>query len=201
MKASLRRALTATWAATRLMIILTILLGIAYPLAMTGFAQVVFPSRANGSRIVNASGDVVGSSLIGQAFVDADGNPLPQYFQPRPSAVDYDAGTSGGSNQGPENTDLIAAIQARRAEIAAFNGVDPSQVPVDALTASGSGLDPDISVAYARIQINRVATARGMTVDAVTALVEAYTRAPDLGYLGEWRVNVVKLNLALDDAN
>ena len=199
MRASIRRAIQATWAATRLMVILTVLLGVAYPLAMTGFAQVVFPGRANGSVVKNASGDIVGSSLIGQSFQDADGNPLPQYFQPRPSAVDYDAGTSGGSNQGPESTILIAAIQARRAEVAAFNGVDPSQVPVDAVTASGSGLDPDISPAYAAIQINRVAAARGMTVDAVTALVKKFTRGPDLGYIGEWRVNVVQLNLALDE--
>jgi len=199
MKASIRRAIQATWAATRLMIILTILLGVAYPLAMTGFAQLVFPGRANGSVVTNASGDVVGSSLIGQAFQDTQGNPLPQYFQPRPSAVDYDAGTSGGSNQGPENADLIAAIPARRAAVAAFNGVDPSQVPVDAITASGSGLDPNISPAYAAIQINRVAKARGMTVDAVKALVAKYTSGPDLGYIGEPRVNVVKLNLALDE--
>jgi K+-transporting ATPase ATPase C chain len=181
------------------MLIFTVILGIAYPLVMTGFAQVVFPYQANGSRVTNSSGQVVGSALIGQSFLDAGGHPLPQYFQPRPTAVGYTAAESGASNEGPEDQDLIATIQARRAEVAAFNGVPPAKVPVDAVTASGSGLDPDISPAYAAIQVARVAKARNMTTDAVAALVAKYTRGPDLGYLGESRVNVVKLNLALDE--
>ncbi|MBE0528602.1 MAG: potassium-transporting ATPase subunit C, partial [Thermoleophilia bacterium] len=122
-----------------------------------------------------------------------------QYFQSRPSAADYDASSSGGSNLGPQNLELVAAIAARRAQIAAFNGVPASAVPADAVTASGSGLDPHISPAYAAIQVQRVAKARGLSTSAVAVLVAAHTRGRDLGYLGEPRVNVLELNLALDD--
>jgi len=181
------------------MLVFMVVLGVAYPLLVTGIGQALFHSKANGSMIQNGKGETVGSALIGQSFSDSQGNPLPQYFQPRPSVVDYDAADSGGSNQGPENPNLIADITQRKAEIAAFNGVSESDVPPDAVTASGSGLDPDISAAYAAIQINRVATARGLSVDEVEALVAKYTSRPDLGFIGETRVNVVKLNLALDE--
>ncbi len=128
------------------------------------------------------------------------GNPLPQYFQPRPSAAGtgYDAGASSGSNYGPNNTDLIAAITKRKAQVAQFNGVSPDQVPPDAVTASGSGLDPDISPEYAQIQVDRVARARNLPVAQVQQLVAAQTREPALGYIGGPTVNVLELNLALD---
>jgi len=181
------------------MIVFTIVLGVVYPMLVTGIGQAFFHSKSNGSMIQNSAGQAVGSNLIGQSFADAQGNPLPQYFQPRPSAVDYDAGISGGSNQGPTNPLLIEAITQRKADIAAFNGVSESDVPPDAVTASGSGLDPDISPAYAAIQVNRVAQARGLSVDQVQALVAKYTTGRDLGFIGEDRVNVVQLNLALNE--
>ena len=205
MSASLRtagRTMGRTlWTGVRIMVILTVLLGVVYPLVMTLFGHLVFPWQSNGSQLTNRDGQVVGSALIGQSFADADGNPLPQYFQPRPSAAGdgYDAASSGGSNLGPEDPRLIAEIEKRKAEIAAFNGVPESAVPPDAVTASGSGLDPDISPAYAKIQIDRVAGARHLPVATVKALVDEHTQGRDLGYIGEPRVNVVELNLALDE--
>lgn len=189
--------------AARAMLVLTVVLGVVYPLAITGIGQLVFPWQSNGSIVTTSDGEPVGSALIGQSFTDATGNPLPEYFQPRPSAAGdgYDAGASSGSNLGPENPDLIAAIAERRAQIAAFNGVQPSEVPADAVTASGSGLDPHISPAYAAIQVQRVAEARGLPVETVRALVASHTQDRDLGYLGQPRINVLELNLALDRWN
>ncbi len=186
--------------AARIMLVLTVVLGVLYPLLITGVGQLLLPEQANGSLVRDDSGNVVGSRLLGQAYLDADGNPLPTYFQSRPSAAGdgYDAAASSGSNLGPENPDLIAAVQERRQQIADFNGVDPNEVPADALTASGSGLDPQISPAYAAMQVDRVARARGLTPAVVRRLVAAHTDGPDLGYLGEPRVNVLTLNLALD---
>ncbi len=190
-----------TWTALRVMIVFIVLLGVAYPLVVLGIGQAAFPWQANGSLVQDANGQVVGSGLIGQSFTDDDGNPLPQYFQPRPSAAGdgYDATSSGGSNLGPESDELVTAVEERKAEIATFNGVQPDEVPPDAVTASGSGLDPDISPEYAHIQIQRVAAARGLTAAEVGDLVAAHTQGPDLGYIGEARVNVVELNLALDE--
>jgi K+-transporting ATPase ATPase C chain len=185
------------WIALRAVLLFTVLLGVVYPLVMTGLAQVGAPYQANGSP-VSLNGQVVGSALLGQGFVDADGHPLSQYFQSRPSAVNWNGGESGASNLGPESTKLIDDITARRAQIAAFNGVSEADVPVDALTASGSGLDPDISPAYAELQVARVAAARGVSVAEVEALVVANTSGPDLGYIGNARVNVLTLNVALD---
>ncbi|MCJ1684732.1 MULTISPECIES: potassium-transporting ATPase subunit KdpC [unclassified Rathayibacter] len=184
--------------ALRALLVLTVALGVLYPLAITGIGQVAFARQANGS-LLTENGETVGSSLIGQSFTDADGNPLPEWFQSRPSAAGdgYDASASSGSNLGPENEDLIAAIQERRAAIAAFDGVDPAAVPADALTASASGLDPQISPAYAAIQVARVAAARGLTEEDVRALVAEHTQARDLGFLGDETVNVLELNLAL----
>lgn len=188
-----------TWAGLRVLLVLTLVLGFAYPLAVTGVAQVAFPWQAHGS-LVSASGervtsrdDAVGSLLVGQAF---DG---PQWFHPRPSAAGdgYDTLASAGSNLGPLNADLLAAVEERRAAVADEEGVDPADVPVDALTASGSGLDPDIFPAYARLQVARVARERGMSTDEVRALVDDATVGRDLGVLGEPRVNVLRLNLAL----
>lgn len=196
----LARDLTAFWTAIRLMLIFTVLLGVAYPLIVTGIGQAAFNAQANGSLVHAADGRVAGSALIGQRFAGDDGSPLPQYFQPRPSAAGegYDAMASAGSNLGPESAELVRLIEERRAQAAAFNGVAASAVPVDAVTASGSGLDPGISPAYARIQTRRVAEARGLPVEKVEALVARFTSGRDLGYLGEPRVDVVELNLALD---
>ncbi len=187
--------------AARLMLVFTVVLGLLYPLLVTGVGQVLFRAPADGSLVRDHSGRVVGSRLIGQSFSDEAGNPLPQYFQPRPSAAGdgYDPRASGGSNQGPESPELIDAVRERRHAIATFNGVPEAVVPVDALTASGSGLDPDISPDNAAIQVERVARARRLDADTVRRLVAAHTQGPDLGYLGQARVNVLELNVALDD--
>jgi K+-transporting ATPase ATPase C chain len=182
------------WPALRVMVVMTVLLGLAYPLALTGFAQVAFNDKANGS-LVDRGGKPVGSSLIGQSF-DA----LPRYFQSRPSAAGdgYDPLASGASNLGPSSPVLLAAIKQRRAAVAKLDGIAPALVAPDALEASGSGLDPDISPAYAEQQVNRVARARGISVGVVRGLVAQYSSGRDLGFLGEPRVNVFELNLALD---
>ena len=193
-------------AAFRALLVFTVLCGIVYPVVMFGVAQVAFHNQANGS-LVSYNGKVVGSSLLCQEFVDAKGNPLPQYFQPRPSnavnaasKTDYgcDAGFSAASNLGPNNPTLLQTVQQRRAAIAKFNGVSPASVPPDAVTASGSGLDPDISPQYAYLQVNRVAAARHLAPSAVRALVTANVQGRTLGFLGEPRVDVLNLNIALD---
>ncbi len=192
--------------ALRGLLVFTVIVGIAYPVVMWGVAQVAFHNQANGS-LVSYQGHVVGSSLLCQEFTDAKGNPLPQYFQPRPSnavnaavKTDYgcDPGFSAASNLGPNNPDLIKAIKQRQQQIAAFDHVKISQIPADAVTASGSGLDPDISPQDAAIQVNRVAAARHVSPAAVQALVASNTQGRTLGFLGEPRVNVLTLNIALD---
>jgi K+-transporting ATPase ATPase C chain len=201
-------------AALRTLLVLTVLLGLAYPLVMTGLAQVVFGSNANGS-LLSRDGTVVGSTLIGQAFTrpvledgvpkrDADGNPVveadPAYFQSRPSAAGagYDPLSTSASNLGPENPDLVGSIRERRAAVAALDGVDPETVAPDALLASGSGLDPHISPAYAAQQLARVARERMLDPETVRQLVSEHTQDRALGFLGEPVVNVLELNLALD---
>ena len=177
-----------------------VLVGLAYPLAMTGIAQGLMKGRANGS-YVSKDGKVVGSSLIGQNFVLKSGAPDPRYFQPRPSAAGagYDAMSSGGSNDGPSSKTLIANVAARVQAYRKLNGLSPNaKVPVDAVTASGSGLDPDISVENATLQAERVAQARKLTTSQVLALVKSHTDGRQLGILGEKTVNVLDLNLALD---
>jgi K+-transporting ATPase ATPase C chain len=200
--------------ALRTFLVMTVILGLAYPLAMTGIAQVAFHDNANGS-LVQRGDRAVGSDLIGQGFtrpvekngepeVDSDGTPVmeadPQYFQSRPSAAGtgYDPLSTSASNLGPENKDLIAAIKERRATAARLDGVDPEDVPADALLASGSGIDPHISPAYAREQVARVARERGLGEPQVRALLARHTQGRILGFLGEPRVNVVALNLDLD---
>ena len=207
-------ALRQYGAALRALLVLTVILGLAYPLAMTALAQVAFGGNANGS-LVTRAGRTVGSDLIGQGFTrpvlehgqpkkGAGGNPVveadPAYFQSRPSVAGngYDPLSTSASNLGPENEDLIAAVEQRRATAAQLDGVAPRQVAPDALLASGSGLDPHISPAYARQQVARVARERGLDVARVRALVSENTRGRSLGFLGEPRVNVLKLNLALD---
>ena len=194
-----RTAVRTHWVAIRAMLLFTLALGVVYTIVVTGIGQLILPAQANGS-VVRSGDQVVGSALIGQSFTDADGNPLPEWFQSRPSAAGdgYDAGASSGSNYGPENEDLIAAIEERKAQVADFNGVSPEDVPADAVTASASGLDPHISPEYARLQVARVAETRGLPESEVADLVESRIQARDLGYLGEPTVNVLALNLALE---
>jgi K+-transporting ATPase ATPase C chain len=193
-------------AAFRALLVFTVLCGIIYPVVMFGVAQVAFHGQANGS-LVSFNGKVVGSSLLCQEFTDAKGNPLPQYFQPRPSnavnpasKTDYgcDPGFSGAANLGPNNPTLTQDVNQLRAQIAKFDGVSPASVPPDAVTSSGSGLDPDISPQNADIQVNRVAKARGLSPAAVQALVTKNTQGRNIGILGEPRVDVLTLNIALD---
>jgi potassium-transporting ATPase KdpC subunit len=193
-------------AGLRMLLVFTVITGIAYPLVMFGIAQVAFHHQANGS-LVSYHGRTVGSSLLCQEFTDAHGNPLPQYFQPRPSAAvnpaaktDYgcDPLFSAASNLGPNNPALVRLIRQRQRQIAAFDHVKVSQIPPDAVTASGSGLDPNISPAYAYLQVDRVAWARHVSTAAVRALVASHIQGRTLGFLGEPRVNVLELNLALD---
>ncbi|MBR0644041.1 potassium-transporting ATPase subunit KdpC [Plastoroseomonas hellenica] len=186
--------------ALALVLLLTLLLGVAAPLAMTGVAQVVFPTQAGGS-LIERNGQVIGSALIGQNFAE------PRYFHPRPSATTepdpenegstraapYNAASSAASQQGPTSAALLEAIRTRVAE------AGPAPVPADAVTASGSGLDPHISPENAARQVTRVATARGIPEERVRALLAQYTEGRELGLLGEPHVNVLRLNLALDD--
>lgn len=170
----------------------TVLLGLAYPLAVTGVAQAAFPAQAKGSLIKDAKGTVVGSALIGQAFAK------PEYLHPRPSAAGsgYDASASGGSNMGPLNDKLIEREKTDAATLRAENPGAP--IPADAVTTSGSGLDPEISPAYARFQAPRIAKARGITTDAVEAVIARHEEGRLLGFIGQPRVNVLLVNRDLD---
>ena len=173
-------------------VLFSALLGLAYPYAITGIAQAVFHRQANGS-LVSVNGQTVGSSLVGQNFSS------PAYFHPRPSAVDYNAASSGGSNLGPSSAALATRVAGDVAQVRQENNLPVgATIPVDAVTASGSGLDPHISPAAAEYQVARVARARGMSVAAVRKLVAGATETRQLGVLGEPRVNVLALNLALD---
>jgi K+-transporting ATPase ATPase C chain len=195
--ASPRSSVRSLGVAVRLTVLATVVLGVAYPLAVFGVGQVAFHDQANGSMVTDASGRVVGSSLIGQAV---SGKQADRWFQTRPSAAGengYDAGASSGSNLGPSNPDLTKAIDERRAAVAKADGVPAADVPADAVTASGSGLDPDVSPEYARQQVARVAEARGLSESRVRALVSAHTESRQLGVLGAPAVNVLELNLAL----
>lgn len=193
-----RRQLTTAVVMT---VLLTALLGLAYPLAVAGVGHAMFVSRADGT-LVRREGKVVGSALIGQSFTDAGGQPLRQYFQPRPSAAGtngYDPKASGGSNLGPSDPTLLKTVADRVAAYRALNGLGATDpVPVDAVTSSGSGLDPDISVANALDQAARVAGARGVSPFVVRRLVEQHRATRPWGFLGEDTVNVLDLNLALD---
>ncbi|WP_125100584.1 potassium-transporting ATPase subunit KdpC [Leucobacter chromiireducens] len=192
------------WVAARTLLVCTLALGVGYTALVTGIGQLALPAQANGSLLAGPGGAEaapVGSALIGQSFADAEGEPLPQYFQPRPSAAGdgYDGAASSGTNLGPEHPELIAAVTERRAAIAARDDVPADAVPADALTASSSGLDPHISPEYAALQAERVAEARGIPIEEVRALVARFTEAPDLGVLGSPRVNVLRINLELDE--
>ncbi|KJY41754.1 potassium-transporting ATPase subunit C [Streptomyces sp. NRRL B-1568] len=209
MNNSVRSTARLVVAGLRALIALTLVCGVIYPLVVTGIAQAAFHDKANGSEI-KADGKSVGSERLGQTYVldkkDKDGNPLPdpKFFQPRPSAAgpntentQYHLLVSGASNLAADSKVLLTSVQQRRADVAAFNGVSPAAVPVDALTASASGVDPDISPEYARLQADRVAKANHLDTEKVRKLVEDHVDGRVLGFMGEERVNVLKLNIAL----
>ncbi|MET9412732.1 potassium-transporting ATPase subunit KdpC [Streptomyces klenkii] len=209
MNNSVRSTARLVGAGLRALLVLTVVCGVIYPLVVTGIAQAAFHGKANGSE-VKVDGRSVGSERLGQSYTldkkDKDGNPLPdpKFFQSRPSAAgpnaentQYKLIVSGASNLAADSKTLLDAVKQRRADVAAFNHVEPSAVPVDALTASASGLDPDISPAYARLQAKRVAEANGLPADKVEKLVENHVDGRILGFMGEERVNVLKLNVAL----
>ena len=208
-------------AGLRALLIFTVLLGIIYPVVMVGFSELVFPRQANGS-LVSYHGRAVGSSLLCQEFTDAKGNPLPKYFQPRPSfaIVGWGLSTvkgkyvvsgtapdnygcnplySSASNLGPNNPAQIQFVKQRQQQISAFDHVPISQIPSDAVTASASGLDPGISLANAAIQVDRVAAARHISPAQVEVLVKQSTAGRSIGFLGQPTVNVLLLNRALDE--
>lgn len=179
----------------RIKIFMTIVLGVLYPLAITGISQVMFPHQANGS-LITANGKVIGSELIGQNFSK------PEYFQPRPSAAGndgYDPTASGGSNFGPTNQKLVDRVKASIDKFRKDNPDYTGPLPADLVTASASGLDPHLSPDSANAQVARVAKVRGVSTDQVSQLIAQGTEGPDLGMLGEPRVNVLKLNLTLDE--
>jgi K+-transporting ATPase ATPase C chain len=194
-------------AAFRTLLVFTVLTGLIYPLVMVGVSQALFHNKANGS-LVSYNGQVVGSGLLCQEFVDAKGNPLPQYFQPRPSDAvvsgeknDYgcDPLYSAASNLGPNNPDETMLIQQRQQQISAFDHVPVSEIPADAVTDSGSGLDPDITPQNAYIQVDRIAAARKLPAAEVRNLVSQNITGRTLGFLGEPTVNVLTLNIKLDE--
>jgi len=178
-------------AGLRLLLVLTVVLGLAYPLAVYGVGRLV-PDKADGS-MLTVDGQVVGSRLLGQSFGDDE------WFLPRPSEAGdgYDPLASGAPNLGPENPDLLATVTERKQAVADREDVDPSEVPADAVTASGSGLDPDISPEYARLQVDRVARVRGLEPTVVRQLVDDHVQGRDLGFLGEPHVSVLELNATL----
>ncbi|UZJ29200.1 potassium-transporting ATPase subunit KdpC [Streptomyces endophytica] len=214
MNNSVRNTARLIGAGLRALLVLTVVCGVIYPLVVTGVAQAAFSDQANGSE-VRSHGKAVGSSLLGQRYdkgTDKQGNPIPdlRFFQPRPSAglgsnrangvnTQYDLQVSGASNLGANNTDLLKAVRERKKWVAETYGVPESKVPADAVTSSGSGLDPDISPAYAQLQAARVAKENHLPATTVRRLVTRHTEGRTLGFLGEPRVNVLELNVALRD--
>jgi K+-transporting ATPase ATPase C chain len=172
-----------------------LLLGGGYHVLLWGIGRVAFSQQTEGSLIRRADGTVVGSRLIAQAFT------RPEYFQPRPSGVDYNAASTGGTNYGPSNPDHLKAVQERLDALMARENAPASRVPSEMVTASGGGMDPHIPPAAAELQAARVAAARGLPIERVRDLVQAHTERPTLGFLGRARVNVLELNLALDEAS
>jgi K+-transporting ATPase ATPase C chain len=175
-------------------IVTMVLLGGGYHVVLWAIGRAMFPSQAEGSLIRRPDGTVVGSRLIAQKFT------RPDYFQPRPSGVDYNAASTGGTNCGPSNPDHLKAVEERLDAVITQEGVAASQVPSEMVTASGGGMDPHIPPSAAELQAPRVASARGVAVERVRDLVRAHTEPPSLGFLGRARVNVLELNLALDEA-
>lgn len=186
----MRRALLIS---LRMAVATIALVGVVYPLVVWGISALALPYQAGGS-LISRDGAVVGSQLVGQSFT------AEKYFHPRPSnaGAGYDATASGASNLGPTNRQLVSAVESRVADVVRSDGVACGAVPVDLVTSSGSGLDPDISPASAYLQVSRVARVRGLAEEQVRALVAAHVKGRQLGFLGEPRVNVLELNLALD---
>lgn len=186
---------THLWNSFKMLLLMTVFTGLVYPLVMTAIGQIVFPEQANGS-MIRINGKLVGSKLIGQNFTSDT------YFWPRPSAIGYNPLPSGGSNYGPTSDTLKKLVEMRRSEFIRLNGLPANtRVPPDMLYASGSGLDPDISPEAAELQISRVARARGfdsLRTLALQKLVQSHIQGPQLGFLGNRRVNVLELNIALD---
>jgi len=185
MHTEVRRAVSFT-------LVTMLLFGGAYHVAVWALGQVAFPAQVEGGLIRRDDGTVVGSRLIAQAFTG------PRYFHSRPSAVDYNAASTGGSNFGPANPDHLTAVQERLAAITAQESVPASQVPSEMVTASGGGLDPHIPPSAAELQVRRVASARGVPIERIRAVIETHTESPTFGFLGRARINVLELNLALD---
>ncbi|OAH14541.1 potassium-transporting ATPase subunit KdpC [Streptomyces jeddahensis] len=187
------------WAALRMLLVLTVVTGVLYPLAVTGIGQLAFHDQANGS-MVKVDGQEVGSQLIGQSWnIEGTDKPDPKWFQGRPSHSGYDPLATGSSQLGASDPRLVKAVKEAKEQVAAFNGVPESEVPKDAVTGSASAIDPDISPAYAQIQVKRVAAANGLSTEAVEKLVEDHTQGRTAGFLGESRVNVLELNIALKE--
>ncbi|GAA3791666.1 potassium-transporting ATPase subunit C [Streptomyces phyllanthi] len=185
------------WAALRMLLVLTVVTGILYPLAVTGIGQLAFHDKANGS-MVKVDGNEVGSRLIGQSWnIKGTDKPDPKWFQGRPSNSGYDPLATGSSQLSADNPNLVRDVKEAKKQVARFNGVPESEVPADAVTGSASAIDPDISPQYADIQVRRVAEANGLPVAQVAELVKEHTRARTLGFLDQPRVNVLELNIAL----
>jgi K+-transporting ATPase ATPase C chain len=175
-------------------VVTMVLFGGVYHVVLWGVGRAVFPSQAEGSLIRRSDGTIVGSRLIAQKFT------RDEYFHPRPSAVDYNAASTGGSNYGPSNPDHLKIVHERLDAVTKLEGVRPGQVPSELVTASGAGLDPHLPPAAAELQAGRVARARNVSVDRVRELIRAHTEGPSFGFLGRARVNVLGLNLALDES-
>ncbi|RZB18691.1 potassium-transporting ATPase subunit KdpC [Streptomyces sp. F001] len=187
------------WAALRMLLVLTVVTGVVYPLVVTGIGQLAFNDKANGS-MVKVDGKEVGSSLIGQSWnIEGTDKPDPKWFQGRPSNSGYDPLTTGSSQLGADDPTLVKNIEAAKKQVAEFNGVPESEVPKDAVTGSASAIDPDISPEYADIQVKRVAEANGLTAAQVEKLVKDNTQGRTLGFLDQPRVNVLELNIALKE--
>lgn len=187
------------WAALRMLLVLTVVTGVLYPLAVTGIGQVAFPDKANGS-MVEVDGKEVGSTLIGQSWnLPGTDKPDPKWFQGRPSHSGYDPLATGSSQLGASDPTLVKDVTAAKQQVAEFNGVPESEVPQDAVTGSASAIDPHISPAYADIQAKRVAEANGLTIPQVERLVKNHTQGRTLGFLDQPRVNVLELNIALKE--
>nr|WP_258554402.1 potassium-transporting ATPase subunit KdpC [Oligella urethralis] len=178
-----------------LFVVLSIILGIVYPLAMTALSQTLMPSQANGSLYKDDQGKVIGSSLIGQNFDD------PKYLWGRPSAANYDAKASSGSNLGPLNPELVQTVQAAMSKLKASDPDNTAAVPLALVSASGSGLDPHISPASAKWQVNRIAKQRGIRAELVQKVIDEHTQGPQFGLFGDPVVNVLAVNMALDKLN
>lgn len=199
MKNSVTTTGRLVWAGLRMLLVLTLVTGIVYPLVVTGVAQAVFPGKANGS-LVTVDGKEVGSELIGQSWnIKGTDKPDPRWFQPRPSQSGYDPLTTGSSQLGASDPSLTKQVAERKKAVAAFNHVPQSAIPKDAVTGSASAIDPHISPAYAKIQVKRVAKANDLDAAQVAKLVDTHTEGRTAGFLGGPHVNVLALNLALRD--